>query len=314
MSSEKFWYQKLFKLKIYEVSGESFQRLFNDIASYRYQNFQAVAPYGNQGDGGNDGWFPDENRYFQVYGKKADSKTDLNYILGKATGDFINIQNTWGQIDYYHFVYNDRFEGAPAPVIKAVSDLKITHNLKESSVWDSRKLEQLFMELDDDQKQSILGGIPTDIPNSIDTSVVAELLKYLADNVSLSMSLLNQSAPNFNEKIQFNGLTEPVSISLINYSYHTQDVDDFLNSRDIGLKQSIAIEMQEIYEESKMVIPNDFDAANMRYVWMIEKLIPENAKKHPHSLKAYREAAQVILAKYFEICDIYEHPSTITTP
>jgi hypothetical protein len=101
MSSEKFWYRTLFKLNIYKVSGESFQRLFNDIASYRYRNFQAVAPYGNQGDGGNDGWFHDENRYFQVYGKKEDSKTDLNYILGKATGDFINIQNTWGQIDYW---------------------------------------------------------------------------------------------------------------------------------------------------------------------------------------------------------------------
>lgn len=311
MGNENFWYRKLFQLKIHEVSGESFQRLFNDIANYRYPNFQAVAPYGNQGDGGNDGWFFDENRYYQVYGKKADSRIDLKYILDKATGDFTKIQTTWGKVDYYHFVYNDRFEGVPAPVIKALSDLKTTHNLTESNVWDSRKLEQLFMELNDDQKQSILGGVPIDIPDCIDSRLVAELLKHLTDNISPAMSLLNQTAPDFNEKIQFNGLTEPVSISLRNYSYHTQNVDDFLNIRDIGLKQSIAIEMQEMYEESKRVISNDIDAANIRYAWMMEKLIPENAKKHPHTLSAYRGAAQVILAKYFEICDIYEHPSTI---
>jgi len=64
MSHENFWFRTLFKLKIYEVSGESFQKLFSDIAGYRYPGFQAVAPYGNQGDGGNDGWVPDENRYF----------------------------------------------------------------------------------------------------------------------------------------------------------------------------------------------------------------------------------------------------------
>jgi hypothetical protein len=314
MSNENFWFRTLFKLKLYEVSGESFQRLFNDIANYRYPDFQAVAPYGNQGDGGNDGWIPSEKRYFQVYGKKADSKTNLDYILDKATGDFTKIQNTWGKVDYYHFVYNDRFEGAPAPVIKAVSDLKITHNLTESTVWDSRKLERLFMELDDDKKECILGSIPVDIPDVIDSRMVADLLKHLADNISPRLLLLNQTAPDFNEKIQFNGLTEPVRDYLKYYSYQTQVVDDFLEKRDLGLKQSIATEMQEMYEESCKEISNDIeDAANIRYGWMMEKLIPENAKNHPHTNNAYRVAAQVILAKYFEICDIYEHPSPVTS-
>jgi hypothetical protein len=312
MSNENFWFRTLFKLKLYEVSGESFQRLFNDIASYRYPDFQAVAPYGNQGDGGNDGWFPDEKRYCQVYGKKANSDANLPYILKKATGDFDKLKTKWGQIDYYHFVYNDRFEGAPAPIGQELLELKKQHKLTEASVWDSRKLERLFMELDDDKKSCILGSIPVDIP-FIDSRLVAELLKHLADNISPSVSLLNQTAPDFNEKIQFNGLTPPVSIFLKNYSYQTQDVDEFLIKRDIGLKQSIAIEMQEIYEESSRIITNGIDTANMRYVWMIEKLIPDYAKNHPHTLKAYREAAQVILAKYFEICDIYEHPSTVTS-
>ena len=128
MSNENFWFRTLFKLKLYEVSGESFQRLFNDIASYRYPDFQAVAPYGNQGDGGNDGWFPDEKRYCQVYGKKANSDEKLPYILNKATGDFDKLKTKWGQIDYYHFVYNDRFEGAPAPIGQELLKLKKQQN------------------------------------------------------------------------------------------------------------------------------------------------------------------------------------------
>jgi hypothetical protein len=311
MRNENFWYRTLFKLKLYEVYGDSFQRLFNDIASYRYPNFQAVAPYGNQGDGGNDGWIPDENRYYQVYGKKANSDEKLPYILSKATGDFDKLKTKWGQIDYYHFVYNDRFENAPALIGQKLLKLKNQHNLKDASVLDSRKLEQLFMELNDDQKQSILGSVPIDIPDFIDSKVVSELLQHLADNISPRLSLLNQSAPDFNEKIQFNDLTEPVRDYLKYYSYQIEDVNDFLTKRDIGLQQSIAIEMQEMYEESKTIVPDSIEAANVRYVWMMEKLIPDNAKAHPYMLKAYREAAQVILAKYFEICDIYEHPSTI---
>lgn len=183
----------------------------------------------------------------------------------------------------------------------------------EASVWDSRKLEQIFMELDKDQKESILGGVPSDIPDLIDSRMVAELLRHLADNASQNISLLKESAPIFDTKIELNGLTLPISSCLQTFSYQTQDVDDFLSS-DIGLKQSIAVEMQDIYKESRAAIPsNADDCANTRYVWMMENLIPKNVT-HPHSLKAYREAAQVILAKYFEICDIYEHPSTIASP
>jgi hypothetical protein len=314
MSSDNFWYRTLFKLKLYEVSGESFQRLFNEVMNYRYPDkFQAVAPYGNSGDGGNDGWMASENCYFQVYGRKAASKDNLDYILSKATGDFGKLQSTWGKIDCYHFVYNDRFEGSPAPVIRAVSDLKTLHALKESTVWDSRNLETIFMQLSNDQRAAILGGIPSEIPDFIDSRLIAELLSHLADNVSSAWDTLNQTAPDFIEKIQVNGLTEPVASFLKNYSRQTQDVEDLLAKRDVGLKQSISVEMQEMYRESLTQIPNSDNAANTRYVWMVEKLIPKFASQHPHTFKAYREAAQVILANYFEICDIYEHPSTITT-
>ncbi|VFN06678.1 MAG: hypothetical protein BECKG1743F_GA0114225_112723 [Candidatus Kentron sp. G] len=47
---------------------------------------------------------------------------------------------------------------------------------------------------------------------------------------------------------------------------------------------------------------------------MVEQLIPDAMGKHPHSMKAYREAAQIILSKYFETCDAYEHPNSATAP
>ena len=78
-------------------------------------------------------------------------------------------------------------------------------------------------------------------------------------------------------------------------------IDDFLSRSDLGLSQSIAKEINSLHKEGKSVIPEfEANASNLRYVLMVGKLIPDAMKKHPHSMKAYREAAQVILSKYFE--------------
>jgi hypothetical protein len=320
MSDEDFWFRTLFKIKLYEVSGESFQQLFQKIMEYRYpSDFSSVTSYGNQGDGGNDGWFPNEGRYFQVYGRKADSKSDSS--SKKVIEDFKKLQDHWKNIKKYHFVYNDRFCGVPAPIQQKLQELQMTHNLEEASVWAGAKLERLFMELKHDEKEFILGGVPSQLPDFVDPSALSEILKHLADKDSPWQLLTNQTAPDFEEKITINGLQKAVAEYLNFYSRQIKDVDDFLNGEDIGLRQEIAQEMKELYGKSCDTIPDRSedapsteDVPSTRYVWMVEQLIPRAAWKHPHSIKAYREAAQVVLAKYFEACDIYEHPSTITIP
>jgi hypothetical protein len=312
MSHENFWFRTLFKIKLYEAAGESFQRLFQDIMSYRYPDFRSVAPYGNQGDGGNDGWIPSELRYFQVYGKKASSELNLSYIQKKIIEDFEKIRNCWGEVKKYHFVYNDRFDGAPAPIQEKLKELQTKYALEEANVWAGRELERLFIELDQDQKTCIVGDIPSQFPDFIDSTAVSEILRHLAYKVSPLPPFLGQAAPDFSEKIKINKLISPVSDDLILYSRRVSDVDDFLDRQYSGLKQEIAQDLKKLYNESCVEIPDRTEnAANIRYVWMVEQLIPSVAQEHPHTLKAYREAAQVVLAKYFEACDIYEHPDSV---
>lgn len=312
---EDFWYRTLFKIKLYEASGDSFQKLFQDIMVYRDSNFQSIAPYGNWGDGGNDGWIPSENRYFQVYGSKPNTKVSPVDACNKATGDFDKLKQKWPEVQYYHFVYNDRYIGSPAPISSTLAQLKQVEKLSEASILDSAKLETYFMLLDNSHKSAILGSIPSEIPEFIDPTSISELLVHLADKVSPLLGFLNETSPDFDEKIKLNGISEPVNSSLKTFFYQSADVDEFLSKRDQGLTQKISGEMQSMYNDSKNCIPDSEQfAANMRYVWMVEQLIPPQAKEHPHSLKAYRDAAQVILAKYFETCDAYEHPKHFTAP
>ncbi|HIE00891.1 MAG TPA: hypothetical protein EYP59_11490 [Thiotrichaceae bacterium] len=313
-TSTDFWFRTLFQLKIYKVSGEEFQRLFEDIMEYRYPDFQSVAPWGNWGDGGNDGWIPSEKRYFQVYGPKINTPSNPVKATEKLIEDFQKLKHKWSDIECYHFVYNDRFNKMPAPIGKALADLQNQYHLQEATPFSAGKLEKTFMALTDDQKMMIVGGIPAEIPDSIDPRAIGELLSHLADQETQMLNWLNETAPHFQEKIKFNGLSQPISGYLNSYSYQTQYIDDFLQYRDIGLAQICAVEIHSIYLNSQKEIPDKTEnAPNLRYVWMIEQLIPPVAHNHPHTLKAYREAAQVILAKYFESCDAYEHPNSITT-
>ena len=94
-------------------------------------------------------------------------------------------------------------------------------------------------------------------------------------------------------------------------SYQISVIDDFLDARDSGLRQAIAQEIRGYYQESKIAIPDgQEDAANSRYFWLMDKLIPAALPKHPHSLAAYRVAAEIVIAKYFETCEAYEHPDS----
>jgi hypothetical protein len=314
-ATEDFVCRYFFRVKVHEASGDSFQRLFSHVMGYSDPRFQSITPWGNWGDGGNDGWIPEEGHYFQVYGPKpttsnADAETTA---LKKAIDDFDKLPEKWANVRCYFFVMNDRFYGIPGPIGSALQQLQIVKGLQIARGFEMKDLLERFMQLAMDKRQDIIGGIPSGDLTFIDPREVGELLRWLADNVAFRMTFLTDTAPDFDSKIQFNGLTEPVSSALTLNSYRTSLIDDFLDARDFGLRQAIALEIRDYYQESKEAFPDaSEDAPNLRYFWLVDRLIPPSVK-HPHSLGAYRAAAELVIAKYFETCDAYDHPVSTAT-
>nr|VFK65471.1 MAG: hypothetical protein BECKUNK1418G_GA0071005_106317 [Candidatus Kentron sp. UNK]VFK72416.1 MAG: hypothetical protein BECKUNK1418H_GA0071006_111311 [Candidatus Kentron sp. UNK] len=321
--NNEFWFRMLFKVKLYEARGASFQQLVHDLFQLVRKDFQAIAPWGNWGDGGNDGWVPSKGWYYQIHGPEPGMKDSIKKQMDdnatkhvkKAAGDFRKLTEEWGEVKRYYFVLNDRYTGIPAPVAKALQDLEDNNEgLEKARAIGSRELENLFMKLSEQEREVIIGGIPGHSLDFIDPRCVGELLTHLADKSTSLSVFLDGTAPDFQEKIAFNGLTEPVAGYLKSFSYQAATVDDFLSDRG-DLAQPISEEINRFYKTSRETIPNEEEyAPNMRYVWMVEQLIPDAMRKHPHSMKAYREAAQTILAKYFETCDAYDHPNSVATP
>jgi len=313
-NSNEFWLKLLFKVKLYEIHGDAFQNLFSQLMELSNPKFQSIAPWGNWGDGGNDGWIEEDGHYFQVYGPKPTTKDVETEAVKKAVGDFDKLPGKWTNVSRYTFVLNDRYSGIPAPLASAMQKLKIDKSLDDADVKGCKELTDIFMGLPESKRQEIIPGIPPGQPEYIDTRCVGELLSNLADNTNFNLAFFSGIAPDFDEKIIFNGLTTPFSEAIKYHFWHKSVVDDFLNSRDMGLQQAISEEISELYKKSKQAIPDrDVEASNTRYVWLVEELIPRMARSHPHSLAAYRTAAQIIISKYFETCDVYDHPDSINT-
>lgn len=315
-ATEDYYCRSIFQLHVHRASGDQFQRLFNQVMQYADSRFQPITPWGNWGDGGNDGWIPDDGHYFQVYGPKPTTSAEDSetMALKKAVDDFDKLPEKWKNVRRYSFVMNDRFQGIPAPIGSSLQDLQIKKKLEFAKGFPMKDLLDYFMQLTLDKRQDIIGGIPAETVTFIDYRAVSELLTSLADNAASYLLFLKETAPEFEEKIKFNGLTPPVSSKLEALSYQVTLIDEFLKKRDSGLRQAIAQEIREYYQESKIAIPNIVpDAANQRYFWLVEKLIPINLPPHPHSIAAYRTAAELVIAKYFETCDAYEHPDSATS-
>jgi hypothetical protein len=314
--STDFWFMKLFRLRVHEVAGDSFQQLFSDVMTYSDPRFQSVQPWGNWGDGGNDGWIEEDGHYFQVYGPKATSSQydSATQALAKAQEDFLKLPAKWKNVLWYSFVFNDRFLGAPAPLAAAMQKLKQAQKLNSAEVLCASHLLARFMQLSEENRRDIIGYAPPPDSPILDTRALGELLSALADR-SQPLQLLGKSAPpQFEEKIAFNGLTGQVADRLRVNSYQTSLVDEFLSKSEAGVPQAIAQEIRTYYEESRTAIPDGSDeAANDRYTWILAKLIPPTLTPHPHSQAAYRLAAEIIMAKYFESCDVYEHPDSTAT-
>ncbi|UMM63120.1 ABC-three component system protein [Aristophania vespae] len=305
--SEIFWYRLLFKLKLYEVEGTSFQTLVSSVFLEQYKDFRSISPWGNKGDGGNDGYVPSHNYYLQVYGPNARSNWDPHRAAQKAATDFIKLKKNWPKLQRYSFVLNDRFVGIPAPVEQTLQTIQEEHKIETDSVGCGN-LTNMFNDFTNEIKEGIVGGIPDDQPPIIDPRAVGELLDYLAQK---SMSIVKRSkrlAPDFEEKLKFNGLSDIICSRIRANSYQSDSVTSFLKLSDQWLAQSIAEELHALYEKSRETIDDVEEAADVRYVWMMKKIVPDSAK-NPYKRKALEGAAELVLAYFFESCDVYDKPT-----
>jgi len=196
---------------------------------------------------------------------------------------------------------------------------KIEKNLEICESFCSRKLLFQFNDLLEEFKMSIVGGVPNtdEVPINFYNNEIHSLLMYVSDKAhNTKISLLNINVPDFERKISLNNLSPQIADEIRNNLKKVSLIDDYLKTVQGGIAQDISTFVHEVYEQSKLLFNGQEDKINLQYTWIRDELIPPEIKSNPlhkMSLAGYRTVSSIVLAKYFESCDVYEHPDSITT-
>ncbi|GHU98071.1 hypothetical protein FACS189483_05590 [Spirochaetia bacterium] len=299
-SEEKAILRILFQNKLYKADGQRFEDIFTQIMNYAEPDFQQIKPWGNIGDRKNDGYIKSKGIYFQVYAPEDSENSYLN-IIKKIETDFSGLMRQWSAtnpINEFYFVINDKFKGVHPDAEQAMTRIIKQNHLKKGGFRTSKDIENLLFTLADDQINTIAGFIPDPAKiKSLNFSVLDEVIDRVR-TFSLAKAIPPDiKVPDWDEKIKFNNLSPQTALLLNNGSMQITSLDKYLNSQGNFLADELRDKMNEIYidEKRKNMIGDDL------FWGMVNKVSPK-------SEQVYQTAVIVIMAKYFEACDIFERP------
>ena len=294
-NDEKTIARNLFKLLIHEADGVVFERLFTSIMDYAEPDFRQIKPWGNIGDRKNDGYIKSKGIFYQVFAPE-DIRLKYSETVSKLKNDFTGLLSQWSPVNEFYFVMNDKYKGVNADVEITMNRIVTMNNLVNGRVLVAKDLENKLFSLTDDQIQTIIGHIPDPARVKLNYSVLNEVIKYIMQLSLASPLPPDLKMPDWDQKIKFNQLSKATATCLNNGYLQINSLQKYLDDNSNFLADTLRDKMNEIYLSEKKIFSGD------ELFWAIVK------KSSPVNEAPYQSAVIVIMAKYFEACDIFERP------
>lgn len=295
--SERTLVRQLFQNKIHRSDGQLFEDLFTDIMNYAEEHFQAIKPWGNIGDRKNDGYIRNKGIYYQVYAPE-DIRKSYTSAIDKLRKDFTGLKAQWNPINEFYFVVNDKYNGVNADCEKAIQGIKKEHGLDEAKFLTAKDIENILFDLEDDQILSISGFIPDPLNiKQINYSILDEVIGYIMKLPLRKNEEYDVVLPDWDEKVIFNKLSLPVSNLLINGYLQVSSLEEYLENNSDFLADTLRDKINEVYSQERDLYVGD------ELFWAIVNRLS------PRIEQTYQTIVIIIMAKYFETCDIFEDPS-----
>ena len=177
-------------------------------------------------------------------------------------------------------------------------------------------MQNHFQSLEEKQKLTLLDRFPiNEAPFEIDPTALGQLLHHLSNESSFTLGLLSIDLPAWDEKIKFNGIGETLNSRMKMHSHQSFRVVNYLKILGSSNAQEVAESVKKAYNESKSEFHNSIDnAADLRYFWLVDRLIPSKVLNGPNIiLNQYRMAAEILISTYFESCDAYDNPRDLNS-
>ncbi|ASJ22493.1 hypothetical protein BHAMNSH16_12920 [Brachyspira hampsonii] len=304
-----------FRQRLLFSSGQEFENLFTTLMYLLYPNdFQQVKPQGRYGDGGNDGYIKGQGIYFQVYSPEKIDPKNTNKIKKKIEKDLEKLINNWDNLEKikeYNFVFNDNFENIDLTTNQFFIELQNKYQNIDINIKTSHWIINKFADLSLEKQLYILEHIPLNIEgfDFIKLDLFGNVIKYIINNIQIPNNIHSiLEAPDFDEKIKVNGLKD-FKILLQNAYLQTNILDDFYKSNPedkmILQKKVINLYKEELYNSINYT---SLDSVFYKISYRMIPNIEEYNNLSNINKKNIMESIYVILAYFFQVCDIGKAP------
>ncbi|GAB2822512.1 hypothetical protein GCM10022221_20630 [Actinocorallia aurea] len=305
MQFEERMYAKLkFFEKLAELHENAFEDFFHNLMSAKHPSYIDVRTHGNIGDQGADGLLLHDRKLYACY---APPTFNVGSIEEKFFSDLKKAkEKRVGQYDIFVFVHNDMRGMHPemssilANASRDNAPLKIEH-------LGRRRLWQVLMGLEKDQVEDLLG---CEIPihervYGIGLEDLKPLLEHLKSQTSAPDPF--QPLPEIHEnKLDYNNLEGDSRYALVNALKNTYLIGDYYR-RGVSAyeRDEVAAGFSIYYQQLKEKWDTHEDILWQLVIYVLGNQLPD-PRTH--------RAAWVILAYFFERCDIFEQPPDGWTP
>lgn len=294
----------LFKLKIHESDGQAYQDLFVKVMQIIHPDLRPVKAYGREGDKKNDCFDKREGCYYQVYAPEELEKRTTT-ARKKLKDDFEGLYSFWNDkvapVKKFFFVMNDKFKGCAPSIEAELAEIERNYPV-ECDPYLTKDLMEVFLSLPDERIFEIVGFLPemrfiSDVQYDMMNDVVTHLLntEFAYEKESIPPS------PDFEEKIRFNRLNGHTAALLRQGNYQNYLIKDYFLSNPT-LKTDLQKIFNGLYHQGAELLGCE-DSDDI-FMYILSKACPK-------MIKPVQDAVLVLMAYYFEYCDIFETPDKV---
>ncbi len=306
MNSDKLYIARIqFKNRILSSYGQTFEDFFIRVMQAFDSEFRPVKPQGREGDKKNDGFNKKKGQYYQVYSPESNLNKE-KISLNKLDNTIKELVNYWQEISpikEFFWVYNDRYSGIYPSVEKELSNIEKKYKIK-AEPFLCKTLEDVFLSLPESEIIDILGGYLPDYNNIEDVpiSILGEVIDFLINYKFELTKIIFPDEVNFEKKIRFNNLSKTFGRFLINAFHQDYIITKYFTYNSKFSKEELKIVFSNFYKNALKEIPDEFpEKSDMIFDFILKTASPRNNK-------AFKDAVLILMAHYFESCDIFEEP------
>lgn len=288
----------LLRSKLAELSENAFEEFFHSLMSAAEPSYIPVRTAGPLGDVGADGLLLIGDKLYACYGPQV---FDASRVIDKFWSDLNKAKfKRSGQFTTFVFAHND-LRGVHPTVSSEIVSAKQQNTHLNFEVLGLRQYRAILLKLSREDIEDVLGcPLPTgDRTFNVGVEDLTPLLDHLVG--IRAVATLGPVPPVSDLKMEFNQIEADLRSELIRALQSTYRVSQYYDQRRAVMERD---EVAKAMTQEYLRVKSEYSDPE-EVVWQLENYILGNVSRPPR----VRRAAMVILAHFFETCDIFDEPA-----